>query len=261
MNRLMTALLAAGLVLGGVPTLGFADEKTEKVEELSSAGAQAYRSGDFEKAIELFQKAYDLQPVPNLLFNIAKCYEKIENWDKAVENYEKFVVAPDVESEARQQAMDRIDALNKVVAAEKERKRQEELAAQEQQRQQEQQQQQQQQPPPEEPSADYTWAYVTLGTGIALLAGGGVFGLMASSQEGAFKTSDDVDVKRDARSKGRTFALVADSMMGAGAVATIIGIVLFATASPEEPAAEGSASLTGWIVPDGGGVGLTWTFE
>ncbi|MFU8806550.1 MAG: hypothetical protein ACNA8W_22255, partial [Bradymonadaceae bacterium] len=61
-----------------------APEIARKVEQLSSEGAQKYRAQDYESAISLFGQAYELEPVPNLLYNIAKCYEQLEDWDNAI---------------------------------------------------------------------------------------------------------------------------------------------------------------------------------
>ena len=54
-----------------------------QVEELANKGAQAYGQERYRDAIGFFEEAYALQPVPNLLYNIGRCHEKLEEYEKA----------------------------------------------------------------------------------------------------------------------------------------------------------------------------------
>lgn len=270
MRRVLAATLAFALVTGSVPmTVWAQDDVTKQVEKLSGDAAGAYRDGDYEKSIELFKQAYDLQAVPNLLFNIAKVYEKLEDWDNAIAYYREFIKAPDADSKAREVALTRIDALedvkaaedqaaeekalaekkkqedaeNKEKKAEEDRRRQEEMAA--------------------EDSGGSPLAWGTLVGGATILAGGVVFGLLATSEQSKFEATSDPDAKRSARKSGKTYAVVADSMFIAGAVATTVGIILFATSGSSESAPpEQQATLPfGWVGPNGeAGVGVSLTF-
>ena len=250
----LIAVLMCGAIGFGTPGLGFAQSSSaEKVEQLSKDATAKYREGDFNAAIELFQKAYDIEPVPNLLFNIARCHEKLENWDKAIGFYQKFVVEPDVEKDARQAAVDRIDALNEVKQA---------LAAQERNsgtgdtvgdKQVE--------TPPAavESSPDNTWSYVMLGTGAGLIGGGVLFGVLASSKQSDFEQSTDVGEKQDLRSSGQTFAMVADGFYITGAVVGLIGVYMLLTADgPEQNAT--FVRPNAWIESTGGGFVLEGSF-
>ena len=268
MKRLMTAVLfVAGLALNPMASsVVHAQSVTKQVEQLSGQAAAAYGEGDFEKAIELFKQAYALQAVPNLLFNIAKVYEKIENWEQAMSYYKEFLKAPDADPQARQVAVDRIDSLQGVVKAEREAREEEERRLAEEERKKREAelaaQQQQQQQQTEEPTGGASaGAWITAGAGVALLVGGGVFGLLASDQETAFDTGETPEDRRAARSKGKTYALVADSMFVGGAIATTIGIILFATSSSGDEAEETAALPIGWVGPGGeAGLGLRLRF-
>src|SRR5690554_2857852 len=131
MKHAISVLLSVALVSAALPSAVFAEDLTEgtaaagdetlspeerarRVESLASSGADAYRSGDFEGAIRAFQEGYRLEPVPNLLYNIAKSYEKLEKYADAVDYYQRFVVAPEVDSSARQAALDRIESLREI---------------------------------------------------------------------------------------------------------------------------------------------------
>lgn len=263
MKRLLVAVVAAALTFGGVPASVWAQDEdtTKQVEELSGKAAAAYKEGNYDKAVELFEQAYELQAVPNLLFNIAKVYEKLEDWDAAIANYRKFVTAPDADSGARETALNRIDQLEEAKRAREEEEEKRRLAEEEQKRKEEQHKQQQEQQTAQttdDGGGSTTFAWVLTGTGVGLLGGGAVFGAIAANQQSRFRTGETTEVKRDARSKGKTYALVADSMFAAGAVAATVGIILFAVSGGggESGASESAAIPVGWVGDQEAGVGV-----
>jgi tetratricopeptide (TPR) repeat protein len=81
------------------------------------AGAEAYEAEQYERALECFQKAYDLSPRPVLLFNIAKTEDKLERKREARDHYKRFLAAvPDAAN--RTQVERRIDELGTEIARE-----------------------------------------------------------------------------------------------------------------------------------------------
>jgi len=250
------ACLAASVVSAPLSNVAFAQDEAQKVEGLSKEATSKYREKDYAAAIELFQKAYEIEPVPNLLFNIAKCYEKLEQWDPAIEYYQKFVVEPDVDKSARQSALDRIDALKEVQSAQKQADRdakQTETAK-----------KTEKKAEPIEVGPDYTWAYVTLGTGVALVGGGIVFGVLASGEETTFNQGQTFEERKDAKDAGETYAIVADGLYVAGGIIAVVGVLLFVTADSGTKdvgmASQGEIKAFGWVGQDGGGVGLSSVF-
>lgn len=257
MRRLLSAILMAVFVLGSLPSAAWAEDVTKKVEELSGQAATAYGAGDYEKAIDLFKQAYALQPVPNLLFNIAKVYEKTENWDEAEKNYRDFIKSPDADSKAREVALERLDAIAEIkrAAAEANKPPEEtdkppvdekprDLP-----------------PPPPKKASIVPW--IVMGGGVALVGGGVVFGILASGQQSKFDAAETADDKRTFRKNGKTFAAVADGMYGAGAIAGIVGVILLLTSggSDSAPAQAQAIVPTGWVGPHGqAGVGLSLQF-
>jgi len=248
--------LVASLASTSFSSIAFAQDDAQKVEGLSKQAANKYREKDYPAAIDLFQKAYAIEPVPNLLFNIAKCYEKLEQWDPAIEYYQKFVVEPDVDKSARQSAMDRIDALKEVQAAQKQAEREAKstdvVKAPD------------QKAEPIEAGPDYTWAYVTLGTGVALIGGGAVLGVLASGEETKFNQGQTFEERKDAKDAGETYAIVADGLYVTGGIVAVVGVLLFVTADSGSDdvgmANRGEIKPFGWVGQDGGGVGLSSVF-
>lgn len=91
-----------------------ADSLTYK--QLAQKGAEAFAAKDFATAADAFQRAYDLNPVANLLYNIGRALEMQGRFKEANAAYTRFVVQPNVELKARQDALQRIETLQKVIA-------------------------------------------------------------------------------------------------------------------------------------------------
>lgn len=253
MKSLAYALLLALCATAALPSQAVAQddeamtaaERARKVEELASKATAAYRAKDYEQAIELFEKAYALEPVPNLLYNIARSYEKLERWDEAIAKYEQFIVAPEVDSEARQSAMKRVDRLREIAdyqkdgaGADQPRSATQDYLA---------------QTTNDEPASQPTdvAAWVTTGAGIALIGTGAAFGLMASSSADDVQNGATYDERLAAKDDAETYALIADSAYVAGAVVTGIGIYMLV--SDDDGGEAATTTLSPWTTGDGGG--------
>jgi hypothetical protein len=270
------ALCASAQAL--VPNQALAqDDSAEVVTDLSNQGIAKYKAGDYEEAIKLFKQAYELEQVPNLLYNIARCYEKLEQYNEAIKYYEKFVVAPEVESEARQTALSRAENLREVLKARGEladnnngnggngggsgnggnggngngngngdsgQKSVKSMGP----------------------------AFAVLGVGVAGLAVGGTFGFLAMQQETAFEEATTPEDKRAAQTKGVRNSWIADGSMIGGAIFTTVGLIMVVkrsksdtassdarSLSEEEPAPK-RASLAPWFGRDGGGLQMELRF-
>lgn len=56
-----------------------------------SRGEHAQAAGNYREAIAAYEQAYALVPHANAVFNIAVCYEKLEDWALAAEYYERYL--------------------------------------------------------------------------------------------------------------------------------------------------------------------------
>ncbi|MEO6954247.1 MAG: tetratricopeptide repeat protein [Polyangia bacterium] len=70
-----------------------ADEPHNEARTLFHEGAAAYDAGDFQPALEKFQVAAKLAPLPELDYNIARCLDRLERWPEAVVFYERYLDA------------------------------------------------------------------------------------------------------------------------------------------------------------------------
>lgn len=81
------------------------------VAQLNEEGAALYSARDYRRAIEKFIQAYAVDSDPNLLFNIARCYEELGEVDAAIEKYENFLKTPGADTRGRQRARESLQSL------------------------------------------------------------------------------------------------------------------------------------------------------
>jgi tetratricopeptide (TPR) repeat protein len=82
--RLVVALIAAL-----VTTLAHADE--ESAREHFQRGQALYEATRYEAALHEFEKAQASQPMSALLYDIARCLEKLDRKEEAAKAYERYI--------------------------------------------------------------------------------------------------------------------------------------------------------------------------
>ncbi len=71
----------------------------EEARALFSAGRVAFEQGHLDRALEHFQRAYELSPQPGLLFNIGNTYDRLRQDELAIEHLERYLEAlPEAEN-------------------------------------------------------------------------------------------------------------------------------------------------------------------
>lgn len=78
--------------------------ESERALALNEEGSALYAAGDYRRAAERFLQAFAVEEDPNLLFNIASCYEALGDIDAALEKYRAFLAAPDADPEGHSRA-------------------------------------------------------------------------------------------------------------------------------------------------------------
>jgi tetratricopeptide (TPR) repeat protein len=84
---LPVALLALTLTAPGQVSADAAHE----AQTLAHRSALEYDLGHAEDALRDIERAYLLDPLPGLLFNLAQCHRKLEHWKQAEEAYRNFL--------------------------------------------------------------------------------------------------------------------------------------------------------------------------
>jgi tetratricopeptide (TPR) repeat protein len=67
------------------------EEAKAQAREKFNSGNLAYEQGDFRQALEDFEAAYKLAPLPGFLFNVAQCHRQLGNFTRASSSYRRFL--------------------------------------------------------------------------------------------------------------------------------------------------------------------------
>jgi hypothetical protein len=131
MNRIRAMSLPAPvslviLSITGVPVGAAAAPPAAAVESGPKAakvhhdeGVKYYNIGRFEEAIKEFEAAYDLDPHPTLLFNLAQCHRQRGGSERAIFFYKRYLqMAP--QAKDRPEVEKRIQELEEILAKQKE---------------------------------------------------------------------------------------------------------------------------------------------
>lgn len=263
--------VCAALCLGiSMPTARAATEDpvAMRVEKLAADGKTAYRAADYQHAVELFEKAYQLRQVGALLYNIARTYEKLGDTDKAIERYRRYIDSTDTQPAQKAKAEARVaayDEAHKPPPREPEPQRpgvvHEQLFEQ-----------------PEDPAAVarreqervvVDWnarrhrdriVGLTLGSiGVACAVSGTGLWVAANKVHSQFESSVGPEASRlQLRDRARTQAIIGDSLWGVAAVTAAIGAYfLYRGYHPERPPQVQASVLAG---PRMAGLSLGGTF-
>lgn len=111
---LLTTLLA---ISGPVPSAHAQEATAPDFDTLLDRGVQHYQARQYEQAIEVFRQAFALRPEPEIVYNIARSYERLARPTEAIAEYERFVALPGTTSELRTRAHASIRALRAELAA------------------------------------------------------------------------------------------------------------------------------------------------
>lgn len=117
-NRLPVAAVAIALCAAatvGMPEARAQDESLNQARESFDQAQKRYEKGEWAEAAKLFEKAYAARAFPQFLFNIGACYEKMRQYDKAVDFYERYVGATKDDKE-RAATRKRIAVLKKEIS-------------------------------------------------------------------------------------------------------------------------------------------------
>lgn len=246
-------------------------EGDDDPEALSLEAVERFQAKDYDAAIELFERAYAVDPQPNYLFNIGRVYEEKGDLQKAVTQYQKFLGQSGVDLESRQAATERLKVLREALEA---MKTEEEPPPDETPDEVEPVPEQTQPPETTPPDEDRErrkkilriTGYSLLGAGGAGLIVGAVFGSLASGTVDEANGDPYVDRKLALRDRARGQARVADAMFITGGVLAAAGLALVLSTVGGGKKAKGSDTAsrrTRWepvVGPRQVGLGLTHRF-
>jgi tetratricopeptide (TPR) repeat protein len=189
----------------------------EVAQRYFEEGARRYDAGNYNGAIESFEKARRVKSLPALDYNIGRTYDRLDRPRDALVAYKRYVVVtpapPDLEK-----VRARIEVLEKRVAAET--------------------------PPPASPQAaapkpsgkTFLAAGAAVGAvGVGALAAGIACGVLAKQTADSFTNGSTYDASKDRR--GRDYQTAEGVLLGVGGAAVITGAVLLAIGAKQHHAA------------------------
>ncbi len=252
-----------------------------KVEALVKEAQALYEKGDFRKSAETLLRAYEIKPLPKLLFNVARTWDKAGDEDNAIRYYQRYIdtgADADLVRKASN-AVDRLKSARAAREADEEARRQAELkkaddarreaetarlAAEKAEAEAKARAEKERQDAAqaalkkklEEESGPSPAAYVLGGVAVAGVATGVVFGLRARSFKSDFDGSRELGQKQTLMESAKSNALIADVAFGAAGAAAIGAAVVYILTSGTE--AEPAASVA--LSPSGGSLSLAWGF-
>jgi tetratricopeptide (TPR) repeat protein len=223
-----------------------AAQPADRARELAKKSADAYRRGDFKDAITYLDEAYAIDPQAVLLYNKARAHEGLGNTDEAIANYARFLEQePNTRDRGaieqrlttlRRQRDERI-ALEKAKAAHTEQAPAQHVT-----------------PPPEPEPRRSVLPYVVAGAGVAGIATGAIFGMMALSRKddavGEPVQRTSIDLKDEASS----LATVSTISFIVGAALVAAGATWWVLDGKKSPARGGMPLRVG-VAPGFVGIG------
>lgn len=95
MTRFAIAILTfvGTLLLGSLTSAQDAGARDEEARQYFEAGRAAYTAGDFVRALEQFERAYELSQRELLLFNIANAHDRLRHDQEALVYFQRFLDA------------------------------------------------------------------------------------------------------------------------------------------------------------------------
>lgn len=104
MTGRILAIVALCTVAMGAPA--HADVTERAAQRYFEQGEQLFKLGRFSAALREYQKAFDAEPLPELLYNIAQCYRNLGDYEHAVLNFRTYLnLLPNATDKAEVEAL------------------------------------------------------------------------------------------------------------------------------------------------------------
>lgn len=94
----------------------------------AKAARQAFDLGKFELALQKYQEAYELKPVPGLLFNLGQCHRQLGNAERALFYFKRYLESGPPAGQAKA-TRELVTKLEEKVAADRDKKEADDAAA------------------------------------------------------------------------------------------------------------------------------------
>ncbi len=279
----LVCALTVAVSVAAMPGMVRAAPTDGEVDAINAQAIDKFKAKEYDEAAALFERAYDLSPEPNYLFNIGRIFEEKGDLERSVEFYERFVKEPAVPLEARERGLERLRVLRAIIeeTAPPEEQPVEEQPVEEQPVEEQPVEEQVEEQPVEEsgnvdplhgdddakagPSKLRIAGYALLGTGAAVLAGGGVVAGLAFQRSNNLEDQHTFEERETTVTQGQNMALTADILFAAGGAVAAAGLVMIIVSLKKKPQLSGPAAasrtrVSPWASRRGGGLAATVRF-
>ncbi len=91
LRRVVVALVVAWLLVPSAVRAGINDPDIEIAKRHFERASSFYDAKDYRAALDEFMAAARVRPAPALDYNIARCYDRLEDYAAAIEHYRKYL--------------------------------------------------------------------------------------------------------------------------------------------------------------------------
>ena len=250
MGSSLARVLAAAIVvllLGAVPAHAAPPENQDiDAAKVHFQAADAYfQRGRYQQAIPEFEEAYRLSQLPEILYDISKCYEALGDLPQARDYLKRFIDTGKAEPADK----DKLQALEDRIAAASQPGSQPATH-----------------PAPGPSARTRTWAYAAGGSGVVLLLVSAIFTVDSARMsrdihDAADGTQPWTPALADTWRRGQRDETIAWVSGGAGFVLAAIGVTLYVLERPRERARPaGGVTVLPDLGPGRAGATLLWRF-
>jgi len=227
MKPILTSMLAAIMICVTSPALAQEASSPEDAEfnALLARAVEAYNAQRFEQAIADFQRAYEMRPEPEIVYNIARVYERSLQREQAVEQYERFLSLPNTTADLRARAATSLESLRTELAV---MNRAQQAASTANANTGDQGTTGTVPPPPPprpRPAGAVVAGWVLVGFGGASLIAGVAMGALALTEQADTEQAASLADQTEHFDLGTSYALAADILFAAGGALAIGGII------------------------------------
>jgi tetratricopeptide (TPR) repeat protein len=101
-STLLRWLVLASLCLVAVRPAHAEDRATKAAQKHFEKAQKLFNLGKFDAALEEYEAAYEAKPLGDFLYNIAQCYRNLEDYDRAIFSFKKYLKEkPDADDRAQ----------------------------------------------------------------------------------------------------------------------------------------------------------------
>lgn len=218
-----------------------------RAAELFKRSADEYKKGNFQATVKLLDEAYALDPQPVLVYNLGRAYEGLGDLTTAIAAYEKYL-HDDPKTADRGALEHRIATLRRErdekVALARQRDEERERADEQRRAAEDERRARGGERAPEERGRS-PGPYVLAGVGVAGLAAGAAFGIMAASTHDAAVAERVQKVAVEEQDEAKRYATVSSVAFVAGGVLVAAGVTWWILDTPKKREGGGRGARVG----------------